>query len=406
MNRATTSPLTTMKLGNENLLAKHFELLKGKRVGILCHAASLDSQGRHIIDLLIGGEKDGGFKVTALFAPEHGLDGIAQDMEPVGHNPNFKQNPKSKFQNSKHDQIPVYSLYGETFASLSPTPEMLKDIDVLVVDLQDIGARYYTYVNTMALCMRVCFALKKEVVVCDRPNPINGVDAEGGIVEPELRSFVGMFPIPVRHAMTIGELAKFVQNTNPPSPPFIKGGTGGLHIVPMTGWNREHFWDETGLKWVNPSPNMRSISAALLYPGMCLLEATNISEGRGTRSPFETCGSPWIDGLELVKAMRALKLKGVDFDEAVFTPTARKFDGERCEGAQFMITDRRAFKPYKAGLALIHTIAMLYPKDFKWRREPYEFVSDIPAIDLLTGNRMFRKLVDKRKPLEEVLKGL
>lgn len=395
-----------MKLGNENLLAKHQGLLKGKRVGVLCHAASIDSSGRHIIDLLIGGEKDGGWKVTALFAPEHGLDGVAQDMEPVGHgklengklqNPNVKQSPKSKCQNSKQ-QIPVYSLYGNTFASLSPTPEMLQDIDLLVVDLQDIGARYYTYANTMALCMRVCFALKKEVVVCDRPNPINGVDAEGGIVEPELRSFVGMYPIKNRHAMTIGELAAFMARHD-----LLDSGL--LHVVPMTGWRREQFWDETGLKWMNPSPNMRSISAALLYPGMCLLEATNISEGRGTRTPFEVCGAPWIEGLELVKAMRALKLKGIDFDEAVFTPTTRKFEGARCEGVQFIITDRRAFKPYKMGLALIHTVAMLYPKDFKWRREPYEFVSDIPAIDLLTGSRMFRKLVDKKKPLEEVLKG-
>jgi uncharacterized protein YbbC (DUF1343 family) len=206
-----------------------------------------------------------------------------------------------------------------------------------------------------------------------------------------------MYPVKNRHAMTIGELASFMARHD-----LLNGEL--LHVIPMTGWRREDFWDETGLKWVNPSPNMRSISAALLYPGMCLLEATNVSEGRGTRTPFETCGAPWIEGPELVRALRALKLKGVDFDEAVFTPTARKFAGERCEGVEFIITDRREFRPYMTGLALIHTVAMLYPEHFKWRREPYEFVSDIPAIDLLTGSRMFRKLVDKKRPLEDVLK--
>ncbi|OGQ48181.1 MAG: hypothetical protein A3I09_01715 [Deltaproteobacteria bacterium RIFCSPLOWO2_02_FULL_47_10] len=382
-----------VKTGSEILLSEYAHLLEGRRVGVLAHAASVDSEGRHIADRLMQEAESGGWKVAALFGPEHGLQGAAQDMEPVGHAQ--LANPRSQIPNPKQasnpkSQIPIYSLYGNSFASLSPTPEMLKDIDVLVVDLQDIGSRYYTYANTMALCIRACSAAGKEVIVCDRPNPINGVDKEGGTVDPEFRSFVGMFPVPVRHGMTIGEIAK-------------QFCSGGLHIIPTQGWNRGHFWDETGLKWINPSPNMRSLTAALLYPGMCLMEGTNISEGRGTRTPFETIGAPWVDGEELAKKLRSLKLAGIDCDPVVFTPTARKFENDRCEGIQFIITDRRKFRPYLTGLALIHTISSLYRKHFKWRREPYEFVDDIPAIDLLTGNSRFRKLIDKGKPLEEIM---
>jgi len=364
-----------MKLGSDILFEKHSDLIEGKRLAVLAHMASLDSNGTHIIDKMLEGEKTHKWKLSAIFAPEHGLDGIAQDMEPV--------------KSSKKEKVPIHSLYGETFASLSPTPEMLKDVDVLIVDLQDIGSRYYTYVNTMVLCIRVCHALKIKVIVCDRPNPINGVTKEGGGVESEFRSFVGMFDLPVRHAMTIGEIAEQF------SPSMAQ-------VIHMQGWNREHYWDHAGLKWVNPSPNMRSLTSALLYPGMCLLEGTNVSEGRGTHTPFETMGAPWMDGEELARKMHALRLKGIDFDPVVFTPTSRKFENERCEGLQFIITDRKVFRPYLTGLALIHTIAATYPRDFKWRREPYEFVSDIPAIDLLTGNGKFRKLVDKKRPFEEI----
>lgn len=385
-----------MKLGNETLLAKHRSLLAGKKLGILAHAASRDSEGRHIIDLLVAGEKDGNWKVAGLFAPEHGLDSTAQDMEPVRHT-NHKQ------------KIPVHSLYGDSFVSLSPTPEMLKGIDTLIIDLQDIGARYYTYANTMALASRTCASLGLDVIVCDRPNPINGITTEGPTVDPEFRSFVGMFPLPVRHAMTIGELARFYQKNDLLDEVASKKQKikhDFLTVIPMSGWNREWFFDETGLKWINPSPNIRSLAAALLYPGMCLLEGTNVSEGRGTHTPFEVCGAPWIEGEELARKMRSLKLAGIDFEATVFTPVARKFEGERCEGVEFTITDRHEFKPYLTGLALIHTLATSYRKDFKWRREPYEFVSDIPAIDLLTGNGKFRKFVGKNLSFEETLKKI
>lgn len=369
-----------MKLGSEILLEKYIDLLRGKRVGVLAHQASVDSSGRHIVDRLLEGAKSGSWQVTALFGPEHGIYGKAEDMEAV-------ENARLK------SGSPIYSLYGENFASLSPTIEQLDKIDVMVIDLQDIGSRYYTYAGTMALCVRACEAAGKLVIVCDRPNPINGIDIEDGGVEPEFRSFVGMFDIPVRHGMTIGEIAgKFCDTST--------------KVIPLQGWKREQFWDETGLKWINPSPNMRSLSAALLYPGMCLLEGTNVSEGRGTHTPFETCGAPWIDGAELVHKLRSMKLVGIDFEPVTFTPTSRKFAGTECEGINFIITDRRKFKPYLTGLALIHTIAMLYQKDFQWNREPYEFVTDIPAIDLLTGNRLFRKYVTKRLPLEKILEEL
>lgn len=381
-----------MKLGCEILLTEGKGLLKGMRVGVLAHAGSIDSKGKHLVDRLVNEGADGGWKVTALFAPEHGLYGKAQDMETV---------KSAKFK-VRSTELPIHSLYGDTFASLSPTPEMIKDIDVMVIDLQDIGSRYYTYAATMALAMRMCLAKGVKVVVCDRPNPINGVDTEGPVIEPEFRSFVGMFPLRVRHGLTIGEIAQYEFDNEPKAEKYAKEGL--FNVVKMEGWQREWYLDQTGLKWTNPSPNMRSLSAALLYPGMCLLEGTNISEGRGTHTPFETIGAPWMDGEELVKKMRSLKLKGVDFDSTVFTPTSRKFEGERCEGLQFVITDRSSFRPYLTGLALIHVVSTLYPRHFKWRKEPYEFVDDIPAIDLLTGNAQFRKLIDKKKPFEDIAK--
>lgn len=384
-----------MKLGIDVLFSKKRDLLSGKKIGVLAHKASIDSNGVHILEHLTEGESNRDWELSAIFAPEHGLESAAQDMESVSH----KTIQKSKNKRGVRGDIPVYSLYGNSFASLSPTPEMIKGLDILVVDLQDIGTRYYTYANTMALCMRVCGSRGVDVLVLDRPNPINGVDVEGTIVEQELRSFVGMYPIPVRHGKTIGELAQFMLNQDFPNP-----SRDFLKIVPMEGWKKESFWDETGLKWVNPSPNMRSLAAALLYPGMCLLEGTNISEGRGTHTPFEVCGAPWIDGKILSGKLKGLKLKGIAFEEAIFTPTTRKFEGERCEGVKFAITDRSKVKPYLTGLALIYTIATTYKKYFQWRREPYEFVSDIPAIDLLVGNRMFRKFVDKGKSLDETLK--
>jgi uncharacterized protein YbbC (DUF1343 family) len=357
-----------MQLGIDILLRDQLNLLKGKRVGILAHEASRDSQGRYTVDLI---KKIA--DVTTLFGPEHGLDSVAQDMEPV-----------SSIHHQSPSTIPIYSLYGDSFESLSPTPSMLENVDVLVIDLQDIGTRYYTYVWTMLLCMRVCAKLRKEMIVCDRPNPLGGTVTEGPLINAGFESFVGLSSIPVRHGMTIGELAKLLNRRE------------NLHckltVIEMQGWERTMHFPDTGLQWVNPSPNMRSYHAALVYPGMCLLEATNVSEGRGTERPFEYVGAPFIDAEELREVFLSEKLPGVTAKTISFTPTMQKWEGDLCQGLEWQVTDVDAFKPYKTGLAFIACLYTLYQdKGFAWRTEPYEFVSDIPAIDLLTGSDTFRK---------------
>lgn len=377
-----------MRLGLDKLTEHLRTQWRGSRVGLLCHAASCTSDGRHAAALLA---KNSHWYLTTLFGPEHGTTTAAQDMEGVA----STKDPVTG--------LPAYSLYGDSVVSLQPTPAMLKHIDVLVIDLQDIGARYYTYIYTMAFCIAACAAAKKPVLVCDRPNPINGVTVEGPLVEPGYASFVGWYPLPVRHGMTIGEIARHFNATQ-------KMGVK-LGVLSMEGWERAWHWDATHLEWIDPSPNMRSLTAALLYPGMCLLEATNIAEGRGTPTPFEHCGAPWIDGKVLADALRALDLPGVTVTPTRFTPTARKYAGRECGGVRFAITDRKMFRSYEFGLALIHTIAQLYrTAGFRWRNPqgtppddgPYEFVIDRPAIDLLTGNTQFREGIDRNAPWSAV----
>lgn len=351
-----------IQLGIDNLLQAP-ELLRGKRIGAVLHQASRTSTGQTTLDALSQ------FNLTALFGPEHGLATKAQDMEGVKNSRDSQRN------------LPVYSLYGESFESLAPTREMCAKIDVFVIDLQDIGSRYYTYIYTMAFCMQAARDFGKSVIVCDRPNPINGVDLEGGMIDEGFHSFVGMYNLPVRHGMTIGELARYFNDAC---------GIGcDLKVIPMTGWRREWFWDETGLRWVNPSPNMRSLTAAVLYPGMCLLEGTNVSEGRGTDTPFEVCGAPWVDGGKLAVDLNSLGLPGIQFSPISFTPTFQKHAGKDCGGVALTIADRKKLKPYSTGLALVCTLSS-HPK-FQWRTEKYEFVEHIPAIDLLTGNADLRR---------------
>lgn len=375
-----------MKLGLDHIADHLRAKWKGARVGLLCHAASVTSDGRHARNILAS---SGEWKLTTLFGPEHGASTSAQDMEPV---PPLPRRRTSANNTGPTAAIPTFSLYGATFDSLSPTPRMLADVDVLVVDLQDIGTRYYTYIWTTALCLRACARVGKPVIVCDRPNPINGVTVEGPTIEPGFESFVGLYPIPVRHAMTIGEVAQHVNTKH--------GIDAQLEIVQMDGWRREWYWDETGLPWVNPSPNMRSLSAATLYPGLCLLEATNISEGRGTSTPFELCGAPWIDGKDLARKLCQTDIGGIGIEAIEFTPLARKYADKKCGGVRFTITDREKFRPYEFGLTLLRTLATF--KGFRWRDPsgyppddgPYEFVTDRPAIDLLTGSPAVRREID------------
>lgn len=370
-----------MKNGIDVLIKKHANLLAGKRIGALAHAASLIEDGTHMVDHLMS-KRD--WKVSALFGPEHGLSTYAQDMEPV----DCSMDPSSG--------MPIYSLYGPTFASLIPTKEMLDGIDCLVIDLQDIGSRYYTYNWTAVLCLKACAQHGKPVILCDRPNPIGGVKFEGGAIEGGFDSFVGLVSVPVRHGMTTGEIVQMVN---------IKEKIGAdLTLIKMEGWDRSMVWKDTQQEWIDPSPNMRSFNAALLYPGMCLLEGTNISEGRGTRAPFEIVGAPYIDAEGFKKEFDALCLPGVAAEIFPFQPKRQKWEGKGCNGFKWAITDQDAFRPYLTGLAFIWLMNKLYKgKGFEWRRAPYEFVTDKPAIDLLTGSAKYRTEIDTLK-FEDLVK--
>jgi len=270
--------------------------------------------------------------------------------------------------------IPVYSLYGE---HREPTAEMLEHVDVLLVDLQDIGARYYTFIWTLYLCMRACEKHGVQVIVLDRPNPINGVTTEGPLLDSAYKSFVGMHPIKVRHGRTIGELARQFRDEAFPD--------CRLSILPMKNWERAMWFDQTGLPWVVPSPNMPTLDTATVYPGMCLLEATNISEGRGTTRPFEIFGAPFIDAEILRRELNDLKLSGVFFRENYFQPTFHKFAGELCRGAQLHVLDRDKFRPFKTGVEIIKRIRQIHGDQFQWKQPPYEYEWKRLPIEILIG---------------------
>jgi len=344
--------------------------LKGRRVALLVNPTSITSQFVHAIDALQGA----GVNVVRLFGPEHGVRGEAQDMEAVG---------------EPYDPItglPTVSLYGHTYESLKPTLQDLDGVDLLLADIQDIGARYYTYVYTIGLTMQACGEAGVEVWVLDRPNPIGGEVVEGNVLLPEYKSFVGMQPLAVRHGMTAGELAQF----------FLRycGWSCELKVISMLGWKRSMFFDETGLPWVMPSPNMPTLDTAIVYPGQCLLEGTNASEGRGTTRPFELFGAPYVDARQLRDALEAYKFDGVRFREVSFRPKFQKFGDQTCSGVQVHVTDRRAFRSLTMSMAILCELWRLYAPDFSWREEAYEFVKDRLAIDLLLGDIVLRKGIE------------
>jgi uncharacterized protein YbbC (DUF1343 family) len=376
-----------VETGLDVLCAERLDLLKGRRVGVLCHPASVTRELVHAVDRLIGA----GVRPTRLFGPEHGVRGEAQDMVGVDHDKDARTG------------IPVSSLYGTTFESLAPAAADLADVDVLIVDLQDVGSRYYTYVWTMALAMQAAARAGVAVVVVDRPNPLGGVALEGGTVEPACESFVGLGAVPVRHGMTAGEIARMVRAGMPwGAPRFGRPLDCELTVVPMRGWRRAQSFDDTGLPWVMPSPNMPTLETAFVYPGQCLIEGTNLSEGRGTTRPFEIVGAPFLDGYDLAKRLDAMALPGVRFRPLSFRPMFHKFSGKSCGGIQLHVTDRARFQPYRTGLGLLLAARAQAPADFRWRTETYEFVSDPPAIDLLTGSAAVRRAVDAGASLADV----
>jgi uncharacterized protein YbbC (DUF1343 family) len=338
------------------------EKLRGARIGALLHPASVSSKLEHASRILeqLNGDP---FKIAAFFGPQHGFLGQTQDN-------------MVEWQTYEHPRlrVPIYSLYGE---HREPTKEMLQNVDALLVDLQDIGARYYTFIWTLYLCMRACEKLGVQVIVLDRPNPINGVTVEGPIIEAGYESFVGMHPIPVRHGRTIGELAlQFRDEAFPKC---------RLSILPMKNWERPMWFDQTGLPWVMPSPNMPALDTATVYPGMCLLEATNISEGRGTTRPFEIFGAPFIDPEALCRELNHLKLPGVFFRENYFEPAFQKLAGQLCGGAQLHVLDRARFRPFQTGIEIIRSIRKLYPNSFEWKKPPYEYEYEKLPIQILLG---------------------
>lgn len=356
--------MTKVRTGLDVLVAQEFAPLRGLRIGLVTHPAAVDEQLRQAIELFAEAP---GVTLAAVFGPEHGLLGQAQDLTAVAAG------------GAKKIAVPVHSLYGETVESLRPTAEQLNGLDALVIDLQDIGSRYYTFQATMQYCLQAALPRGMLVLVLDRPNPLGGTAIEGPAVRKGFESFVGAHDLATRHGLTIGELAMLYQRE-------LDLDRGELRVISCEHWERVRFFDETGLSWILPSPNMPTLDTALVYPGQCLLEGTNLSEGRGTTRPFELCGAPWLDAARLARRMNEEKLAGVRFRAAWFRPTFQKHAGQDCGGVQLHITDREAFQPVRTSLALLAAMREMSGSHFAWRTEPYEFVRDPIAIDLLFGS--------------------
>jgi uncharacterized protein YbbC (DUF1343 family) len=361
--------------GLTRLLASHE--LDGLRVGLVCNPASVDANLDHAADLAF---RSPGVTLVSLFGPQHGFRSDLQD--------NMIETPHAS---DAIRSVPVYSLYSET---REPTAEMLKGLDVLVVDLQDIGARIYTFVYTMANCLRAARRHNIPIVVCDRPNPIGGVAVEGPMLEPGYESFVGLFPIPMRHGMTVGELARLFN---------VHFGIGAdLRVADMDGWSREMYHDDTRLPWVMPSPNMPTLDSAIVYPGAVLFEGTQLSEARGTTRPFELLGAPWIDAEHAAEDLNALGLAGVRFRPAVFEPTFHKHACVTCGGCQIHVTDRRTFLPVLAGVAVMAAFHRANPARFAWRQPPYEYEHGKMPIDILAGSSALRRQIEAGVDAREI----
>ncbi|MCY3977007.1 MAG: DUF1343 domain-containing protein [Chloroflexi bacterium] len=365
--------MTTLS-GLEVLLESGGDLVAGKRVGLLACPSSVDGQLRSSIERL---HRHPDVNLVALFGPEHGIRGDAQAGSPVA---------------SDIDAItglPVYSLYGET---QSPRPDMLRDIDVILIDLPDAGVRFYTFLATTLYVMRAARDAGIAVIVLDRPAPINGNRVEGPVLDPEFTSLVGPYPLPIRYGMTLGEVAQLVNDQDIGCE---------LQVVAMRGWSRAMWFDETGLPFVPSSPNLPTLDAMTLYPGACLVEGSNLSEGRGTTRPFEYIGAPWIEAESLAHQLNEMSLPGLRFRPVYFVPTFGKHQGELCAGFHIFVTDREQFQPVSAMLHVLQTLKRRYPDDFAWR-QPWA-AGARPPIDLLWGSEALRQHIDADKPVEALI---
>jgi uncharacterized protein YbbC (DUF1343 family) len=347
------------------------EVFQGKRIGIITNHTGYDRNGKYIVDIFKGMTD---VTVTALFSPEHGLWGKEQDAIRI----DSQIDPVYRLQ--------IYSLYGKT---RKPTREMLRNIDTLVFDIQDIGARFYTYVSTMSLAMEAAAENGKRFVVLDRPNPINGHLVQGNLLEPGLATFVGLHPIPVRHGMTAGELAKMFNGQG-----WLAGRVKAeLVVIPVSGWRRRMWYDQTGLTFIKPSPNMPDIETAAIYPGLCLLEGTNISEGRGTNMPFRQFGAPWIDAKRLAERLNKLSLPSMRFEPVSFTPTSSKYQGQACNGVRIVVAERDRLEPYFSGIKIVNEICRMYPDNFQWK---------VRHFDRLCGTATIRNAITSRSSLDKL----
>ncbi len=367
-----------VKVGADVLFESRCDLIEGKRVGLITNHSALLSNGKHLADALF---ENPNVKLTALFGPEHGVRGDAPDGGTITDTIDAKTG------------VPVFSLYGKFN---KPTDEMLRNVDVLLFDIQDVGSRYYTFISTMFLCMEAAAEHNIPFIVLDRPNPINGYSIEGPIRVDSLKSFVGWAPIPIRHGMTIGELAVMANLSG-----WLEHHKKTrLTVVEMEHWEREMWYDQTKLKWIKPSPNMSDVATATVYPGTCLVEGTNVSEGRGTEKPFEYIGAPWIDGKILAKELNKLYLSGVTFESIEFTPkdipnvaSNPKYKDEQCHGIFVHVTDRKRFESVKTGLTIIAAIHHLYPDSFQFKK----------GFDRLMGTPVPRTMLMDGKSVDEII---
>ena len=365
--------------GLDVLVRDGFAPLRGQTIGVLCNQATVDCTLRHALDLFLAPHRDGRLRIGAVFGPQHGLWGTQQDnmIEWEG-----ETDPRTGLR--------VHSLYGE---NREPTDAMLQEIERLVIDLPDIGSRYYTFMWTMALCLKACARLGVPVTVLDRPNPI-GSQTEGPVLDPRFTSFVGLLPLPTRHGRTLGQLARHFKAAHFP--------TVELDIIECEGWDGVSAQDATGLPWTMPSPNMPTLETAFVYPGMCLLEGTQLSEGRGTTRPFEIFGAPQIDAWTFADRLNALSLPGCRFRPYVFEPTFHKFAGRTCGGAFLHVTERAAFEPVLTAIAVLQEVRRGWPDALAWRPTPYEYEYEKLPIDILAGNDWVRPAIENLEPLATI----
>jgi uncharacterized protein YbbC (DUF1343 family) len=369
--------MQSVKTGLEVLIQQSHPWITGARLGLLCNPASVDRDYGHARDRLIQRFPE---QLKALYSPQHGFHAEKQDNM-----------IESDHMIDAATGLPVYSLYGETRI---PTPQMMAPIDVLLVDLQDVGTRVYTFIYTLSYCLEAAAASGIRVIVLDRPNPINGRDLEGNVLQTEWASFVGRFPIPMRHAMTIGEIARLFNDHF--------GCGAALKVISMQGWQRSMWFNDTGLPWVAPSPNMPTVATAVVYPGQVIWEGTNISEGRGTALPFEILGAPFLKPEKILEFIGGPRLPGAFLRPCVFAPTSGKHAGKDCRGFQIHVVDADRYRPYRTSLILLQAILHHHKGAFQWKSDPYEYEFDKRAIDLILGSREVRQRVSNMESIQSL----